>query len=635
MPGPSSLSLERKLPLLISILLVALAGGLTVAGYHEVRRTSELRAIDRLQRLTSQLAELASVSQQQRRESLQRVAADSAVVSHLAASAPSETARAAALSALRGLALSPADTPIIAELRSTHEATRVATHPELPDDEEPISALTTALSKGEAAMGPLYTRRDSVFYWVGTPVIRQGRLLGYLLLRRSILASARTERTIRDFNGTDSVSIFVASDGSPVWANLGGKPVSIPAIHPADAEASNVIRYSRGSGDSYVAVYARVPNTPLRIIAETPYAVMLERPNAYLRRSIAVALPMLLAGILGAWVLSRRITRPLVQLTEAAEAISTGNYGFRAPVGRRDETGRLADAFNTMAEQVQRSHDDLERQFAESRTLAARLDEANRAKANFLATMSHELRTPLNAIGGYVELIELGVRGPVTADQRRDLERVRYNQRHLLALIGNILDFTRLDAQKLPFDIGEVRVDRAADAVLTSVAPLLDGKGLRRECRGCESAVVVRADRARLEQILLNLVSNAVRFTPAGGLITVDVSEGDGQASIVVADTGIGIPPEKLGVIFEPFVQIDSGLTRTVGGTGLGLTISRALARAMGGDLTAASDGAAGARLTLTLPLAKRFGRAEPPREPAHAASGLARNGSESSTGTN
>ena len=617
MPGPSSLSLERKLPLLISVLLVALAGGLTAAGYHEVRQTWELRVIDRLRRLTSELADLASVSQQQRYESLQRVAADSAVVAHLAASAPRETSRAAALSALRGLAISTTDTTIIAELRSAHEATRVGTHPELPDDEEPISALTAVLSKGQPAMGPFYTRRDSVFYWVGTPVIARGRVLGYLLLRRTVLASARTLRTFRDLNGSDSVSIYFAGEGSSVWASLGGKPVSVPDIRPAEAEGANVIRYSRGPGDSYVAVYAHIPNTPLRVIAETPYTVLLERPTAYLRRSIAVALPMLLAGILGAWVLSRRITRPLVQLTEAADAISKGNYGFRAPVARRDETGRLAEAFNTMAGQVQRSHDDLERQFAESRTLATRLDEANRAKANFLATMSHELRTPLNAIGGYVELIELGVRGPVTDDQRRDLERVRYNQRHLLSLIGNILDFTRLDAQKLPIAIGEVRVDRAAAAVLTSVAPLLDEKSLRRECRGCESAVVVRADPARLDQILLNLVSNAVRFTPPGGVITVDVSERDALASIVVADTGIGIPPEKLGVIFEPFVQIDSGLTRTVGGTGLGLTISRALARAMGGDLTAASDGATGARFTLTLPLAKRLGRPDPPREPA------------------
>src|SRR4030095_9978130 len=148
---------------------------------------------------------------------------------------------------------------------------------------------------------------------------------------------------------------------------------------------------------------------------------------------------MLVIGIVAAWILSRRVTRPLRDLTIAADAISTGNYGHRAPVARGDETGRLADALNTMASQVQRSHDDLGRQIAESRLLATKLEEANRAKADFLATMSHELRTPLNAIGGYVDLIELGVRGPVTEEQKRDLERVRFNQRHLLTLIGNIL----------------------------------------------------------------------------------------------------------------------------------------------------------------------------------------------------
>jgi signal transduction histidine kinase len=258
-----------------------------------------------------------------------------------------------------------------------------------------------------------------------------------------------------------------------------------------------------------------------------------------------------------------------------------------------------------MAEQVQRSHDDLERQIAESRTLAARLAEANRAKADFLATMSHELRTPLNAIAGYVELIELGVRGPVTDAQKRDLDRVRFNQRHLLTLIGNILDFTRLDAQKLPFELEDVHVDRTVHEVLTGIAPLLDEKSLRTESVGCSAPVIARADRARLEQILLNLLSNAVRFTPPGGVISVSVCERDGRVEVKVTDTGIGIPAEKLAAIFEPFVQVDSGLTRTVGGTGLGLTISRALARGMGGDLTADSDGSTWAAFTLSIPASR------------------------------
>jgi signal transduction histidine kinase len=167
----------------------------------------------------------------------------------------------------------------------------------------------------------------------------------------------------------------------------------------------------------------------------------------------------------------------------AADAISAGDYTHRAPVARRDETGRLAEAFNTMAEQVQRSHDDLERQIGESRMLAERLEEANRAKADFLATMSHELRTPLNAIGGYVDLIELGVRGPVTDEQRRDLGRVRFNQRHLLTLIGNILDFTRLDARKLPFSLGDVHVDRRGAQRPHRHGALLSEKSLQRGMR--------------------------------------------------------------------------------------------------------------------------------------------------------
>ena len=135
---------------------------------------------------------------------------------------------------------------------------------------------------------------------------------------------------------------------------------------------------------------------------------------------------------------------------------------------------------------------------------------------------------------------------------------------------------------------------------------LLDAKALRRECNGCKATVLARADRARLEQILLNLMSNAVRFTPPGGLVTVTVGQANGCVEISVVDTGIGIPPEKLAAIFEPFVQVESGLTRTVGGTGLGLTISRSLARAMGGDLTGESDGTNGARFTVTLPVARR-----------------------------
>jgi len=603
MPAPASLSLERKLPLLISILLAALAVGLTAAGYHEVKQASEARGVERLQRLTSQLAELAGTTTQQRFAALRRVASDTAVVAYLLGAGSDTAARRRAVAALRGLSISSTDTTIVAELRPTSEAIRVTTTPEVGGDEEqPVAAVIASLRDGQPAIGNIHFRNDSAYYWVGTPVNARGRVLGHILLRRTVSSSPRVERQIRDLAGGDQVSIYIASDNARKWASLSGRAVPAPAITPDSADAPNVARYRRADGQRYVAVVAQVPQSPFRIISEMPYQMLLDRPSAFLRRSVMVAIGMLVVGIVGAWILSRRITRPLRDLTQAADAISAGDYAHRAPVARRDETGRLAEAFNTMAERVQRSHDDLERQIAESRTLAARLEEANRAKADFLATMSHELRTPLNAIGGYVDLIELGVRGPVTEDQRRDLGRVRFNQRHLLTVIGNILDFSRLDAQKLPLDLGDVHVDRLVHNVLTGMAPLLNGKSLRAECVGCDAPVVAHADSARVEQILLNLLSNALRFTPPHGTITVTLRPGDDAVSVTVADTGSGIPPDKLTAIFEPFVQVDSGLTRTFGGTGLGLTISRALARGMGGDLVADSDGESWARFTLTLP---------------------------------
>ena len=610
MASQGSTSLERKLPLLISVLLSALTAGLTWAGYVEVRRAAEMRGVERIQRLAGQLAELSQRSTDQRSATLRRVATDSAIVAHL--ENPDARTEASVAAALATLSQTPIDTPVVAELRSATEARRVATQPELAGDEEPVSRLIASLSDDAYAVSDLYSRDDSIFYWVGTTVTGGGRMLGYLLQRRVISSGPNTERQIRALTANDSVSVYFASDSGTVWSSLAGRPLPVPSVTRDPDDPPNLVRYTRGKGREYVAAFARIPNTPFRIIAEMPHDSLLERPSAFLRRNVMVGLVMLVIGIVAAWILSRHITRPIRQLTAAADAMSTGDYSQRAYVVRRDETGRLADAFNTMAEQVQRQHEDLARQNEESRLLAARLEDANRAKADFLATMSHELRTPLNAIGGYVDLIELGLRGPVTEDQRRDLERVRYNQRHLLTVIGNILDFTRLEAQRLPYEIGDVRVDEAVTGIMTAIAPLLDEKGLTRECIGCDAPVMARADRARVEQILLNLLSNGVRFTPTGGHIAVTVRAHDTMAEVEVADTGIGIPPEKLAVVFEPFVQLDSGLTRQVGGTGLGLTISRELARAMGGDLTAESDGRDGTRFRLTLPLARVPARHEP-----------------------
>ena len=245
-----------------------------------------------------------------------------------------------------------------------------------------------------------------------------------------------------------------------------------------------------------------------------------------------------------------------------------------------------------------------EAQEARAAAEVARLDAeaANQAKTQFLAVMSHELRTPLNAIGGYAELLDMGLRGPVTPQQQEDLARIQRSQRHLLALVNDVLNFARVDSGAVAYDIQSVPLAAALAGIESMIGPQMATKGIGYRYEPPPEALCVRADRDKLLQIVLNLLSNAIKFTPLGGRVTVTcVEEGD-VVRVRVADSGRGIPPDQLDKIFEPFVQVDRGLTRTTEGTGLGLAISRDLARAMHGDLAVESTVGTGSTFTLTLP---------------------------------
>jgi signal transduction histidine kinase len=247
----------------------------------------------------------------------------------------------------------------------------------------------------------------------------------------------------------------------------------------------------------------------------------------------------------------------------------------------------------------------LEREHRTRELERARADaeRANTAKGEFLSGMSHDLRSPLNAVGGYAQLVLDGLYGPTTEKQRDAMLRIMRAQQHLLAVIRDILDFARVEAGHVRLDITNVRLGDVLQGVCVMIEPQMAAKKLIFECNPCEENAMVRTDRERAVQVLLNLLTNALKFTDSGS-VKVDCSANQERVSINVRDTGRGIPADRVAQIFEPFVQVGRNADEARQGIGLGLAISRQLARNLGGDLCVESTDGVGSVFTLELPLA-------------------------------
>ena len=231
---------------------------------------------------------------------------------------------------------------------------------------------------------------------------------------------------------------------------------------------------------------------------------------------------------------------------------------------------------------------------------------ANRIKTELFARLSHEFRTPLHAVSGYLEILQQNIHGGLTREQRRDVERIHQAQEHLMALVNMILDFAKLEAGPIELSMAEIPIEETIIGAEALVFPQFEKKKVTYTHRAGDPTLTVFADREKVQQILVNLLANAMKFTPAGGAVDLDWRLEEESVIIRVRDTGPGIPADKLDQIFEPFVQLRSPGSLPTGGTGLGLPISRDLAKAMGGNVTATSTLGVGSAFTVTLPLRKR-----------------------------
>ena len=303
----------------------------------------------------------------------------------------------------------------------------------------------------------------------------------------------------------------------------------------------------------------------------------------------------------------RTAERARAEVEEHAEELRATNEQLEAQAVemelQQEQLREQAVELEMQADHLQALNQELIDRGEELERQRAAAEDANRAKSSFLAVMSHELRTPLNAIAGYVQLMEMGIHGPVTDAQLEALARIGRSQKHLLRLINDVLNLARIEAGRVEYVIEPVELAGLTADVTPMVEPQMVAKSLALEI-AVPPGVVAVADREKVQQIVINLLSNALKFTPAGGRVRVDAAAGGRAVRLRVLDTGIGIPPEKQATVFDPFVQVDMSPTRRSEGSGLGLAISRELARGMGGDLSLESTPGVGSTFILALPSA-------------------------------
>jgi signal transduction histidine kinase len=575
--------------------------------YSTLTRSAEGASRDRLTRASRQVAGTVQAAVQDRLERLRAVGRDSAVRDALRGSGVDTARVAQALEQLRNAADSAAQLPVEVWDASGRRIAYVGG--DVADGRPPLD---------EAPFAPLYASGGRVYFWILAPIEEGGRRLGYIVQQRRVIGPHEANRTLRDLIG-EEVALYMRNAASDVWSASPGDP----GVGPSHRDTTTAGTYSVRPGiGRTIFGEAAVPGTPWVSVLETPVSSVHARVRGTLLTLALLSLLLIAGGAALSWLISRRVTRPLVSLTHAAEAIARGDDARHVEDGGSDEIGRLAASFNQMASEVATSRRELEQRIADAEQARAEAERASRAKSDFLAVMSHELRTPLNAIGGYAQLLELGVHGPINEAQRDALARLGRSQAHLLRLITDVLNFAKLDAGQVEYAVSDVRVED----VLASIEPLVtlqvQAKRLTFTWETCDvPGLTARADPDKLQQILLNVLTNAIKFTPAGGTIAVVCDATDERVYIHIRDTGVGIPTNRLSSVFEPFVQGDRKLSSPHEGVGLGLAIGRDLARGMGGDLTAESEVGKGSVFTLGLPRA-RTGAEREARNDAEAASG-------------
>jgi len=579
-------SIQRTFPLFVTALLVAVAIVQLSVGYGEVRQASRSVADTRLRFVDSVLVELFQSSPQRAR--ITALAKDSAVVAFLRSGG--QRGREQALAALRRITLDTASNARL-ELRDFSGRLLLSTGRFDLGDSVLVSPGTDS-----ARFSPLMRHDTLLFSGVAAAVLGAegsgsgGQSGGIVQQVGRLQLNDRTRRFLTGLSGGDMAFLFGNAAGDP-WTDF-ATIVSAPPASVRDSHTPS--RYERGETKRAIAM--AVPGTPWMVATEVPGRLIVAPAQAYLLNMAPLAALIIILGTLAAWWGSRRLTAPLVGVTKAAEAMATGDLTQRVPAGRDDELGKLANSFNTMAEQVSRSHHHLEAQVAQ-RTKA--LEGTNAELESFSYSVSHDLRAPLRAIHGFSRILLEDHNAKLDPEAQRLLAVIDQNTRRMGQLIDDLLAFSRLGRTDLstgPVDMKEL-TQLVADEVQRGEA----GRDGSLEIR-IDPLPPARGDRGLLRQVVSNLLLNAAKFTRGRPSATIEVgSQADGgQTVYYVKDNGAGFDARYADKLFGVFQRLHS--TEQFDGTGVGLAIVKRIVQRHGGRVWAEGAVNQGATFYFTLP---------------------------------
>ena len=385
------------------------------------------------------------------------------------------------------------------------------------------------------------------------------------------------------------------------------------ALRPSAGAAKTATIGRDVDGTKVLSAFQTVQPTGWRVFVEEPLREAFGPLKATVWRTAVLLVAFLALAIVTSVLLARRLVRPIESIQAAAAKIGSGALDDRLEISSRDELGALAEEFNRMAERLQESYSGLERKVQErTRELAnalAALDEksreleaASRHKSEFLASMSHELRTPLNAISGFAQVLRKQLFGEINAKQDEYLDDILSSGNHLLSLINDVLDLSKVEAGQVELKVASFSLREALERGVVMVRERASKDGVQVALAATPDVGTVSGDERRIRQVIFNLLSNAVKFTPTGGAVDVSATRANGEVRIAVADTGPGISPEDQERIFEEFQQTEAGLAQNEG-TGLGLALSKRLVELHGGRIWVDSEPGKGSTFIFTLPV--------------------------------